>query len=146
MNRFMQLAYEEAMRGMNAGAGGPFGAVIVREGEVIATAHNSVLRTNDPTMHAEIAAIRAASAKLGRFDLSDCELYATCQPCPMCQGAIQWARLKKVYYGASAEDAAQGGFDDAVFHAVPPAMEVVDSDEMRGLFSLWLQKPDRQGY
>jgi guanine deaminase len=146
MNRFMKRAYDEAIKGMDAGAGGPFGAVVVRAGEVIATAHNSVLATNDPTMHAEIAAIRAASAKLGRFDLSDCELYATCQPCPMCQGAIQWARLKKVYYGASAEDAAKGGFDDAAFHANPPAMEVVDSDEMRELFSLWLGKSDRKTY
>ena len=88
MNPYMKLALEAAKQGMESNMGGPFGAVIVRNGEVIAVAHNEVLGTNDPTAHAEIVAIRKATAKLGRFDISDCEIYSTCEPCPMCLSAI----------------------------------------------------------
>ncbi len=90
MNEFMELAIKEAEKGIRANEGGPFGVVIVRNGEVIAQNHNQVLGTNDPTAHAEMNAIRDASKKLGTFDLSDCEIYSTCEPCPMCLGAIHW--------------------------------------------------------
>ena len=104
MNPYMQIAIEAAREGMESGAGGPFGAVIVKGGEVIAVAHNEVLATNDPTAHAEIVAIRKATAKLGRFDISDCTLYSTCEPCPMCLSAIHWAGIKKLYFGADRHD------------------------------------------
>ncbi|MCL2711564.1 MAG: nucleoside deaminase, partial [Planctomycetaceae bacterium] len=112
MDSFMQIAVEAARKGMAAGMGGPFGAVVVRDGEVVAVAHNEVLGTNDPTAHAEIVAIRKATATLGRFDLSDCTLYSTCEPCPMCLSAIHWAGIRTLYFGADRHDAAGGGFDD----------------------------------
>ena len=112
----MKIAYNEATEGMLANDGGPFGAVIVHGDKVITTAHNEVLKTNDPTAHAEINAIRKASEQLGRFDLSDCVLYCTCTPCPMCLGAIFWARIGTVYYGATEQDAARGGCDDLRFY------------------------------
>jgi guanine deaminase len=103
---FMQAAIEEAFRGMKADEGGPFGAVVVRQGKIIARAHNEVISTGDPTAHAEIQAIRKASQKLGKFDLSACVMYATCEPCPMCLGAIFWARIPRLYYVCSRADAA----------------------------------------
>lgn len=109
---FMQVAITEAITGVQTEEGGPFGAVVVKDGKIIARAHNQVVQFNDPTCHAEIQAIRKACASLGRFDLSDCELYTSCEPCPMCYGAIHWAKLTKVYVGALAEDAAASGFDD----------------------------------
>ena len=114
MNKFMETAVREARIGMESGDGGPFGAVIVNRetGEVVASTHNMVLCTNDPTMHAEVAAIRAATAKLGRFSLHDCEIYSSCMPCPMCLSAIMWAKIPTLYYGATAKDAAEAGFDD----------------------------------
>lgn len=152
MNRWMALAYDEAVEGMENNDGGPFGAVIVQDGEVIARAHNEVLRTNDPTAHAEILAIREASGKLGTFDLSGCVLYATCYPCPMCMGAILWARIPTVYYGATMEDAARGGFDDARFYAMIKHPETaldlrpLDSDTTGKLFTKWLEKSERVLY
>ncbi|MEA3330483.1 MAG: nucleoside deaminase [Campylobacterota bacterium] len=116
MNRWMKIAYNEAVDGMLAGDGGPFGAVIVRDEKVVATAHNEVLKTKDPTSHAELSVIRKASQKLDSFDLSGCVLYTTCMPCPMCLGAIFWARITTVYYGATEEDAARVGFDDKRFY------------------------------
>ena len=118
MNKFMKLALEEAIKGINEKAGGPFGAVIVRNGEVIAKAHNEVVSSHDPTAHAEVVAIRRASEKLGRFDLSDCEIYTTCEPCPMCYSATHWAKIKKMYYGATREDAANVGFDDEYLYKI----------------------------
>ncbi|VDP26451.1 unnamed protein product [Heligmosomoides polygyrus] len=112
----MQTALDEACSGVEAGDGGPFGAVVVRDGKVIATGHNMVLVSNDPTMHAEVTAIRNACKKLGTFDLSGCVLYTSCYPCPMCMGACLWARFDAIYYGASAEQAAEIGFDDKAFH------------------------------
>jgi guanine deaminase len=152
MNKWMEIACSEAVSGMEKNEGGPFGAVIVREGEIIARAHNEVLGTNDPTAHAEIAAIRLASASLGKFDLSDCVLYATCYPCPMCMGAIFWARIPTVYYASSMEDAAEGGFDDRVFYTMIRTPETaidlrpLDSKEGKTLFSRWLEKSDRTLY
>lgn len=113
---FMRDAVEASRDGVERRDGGPFGAVIVRNGEVIARAWNRVIRDQDPTAHAEVNAIRAACRVLGRFHLGDCELYTSCEPCPMCLGAIYWARLKTVYYAATRDDAAAIGFSDAVIY------------------------------
>lgn len=107
MRRAIALSRESV-----SGGGGPFGAVIVKDGNVIAEAHNSVTSDNDPTAHAEVNAIRKASAKLGTFDLTGCELYTSCEPCPMCLGAIYWAHISRLYYSSTREDAAMAGFDD----------------------------------
>lgn len=112
MHDFMRKAITESRINLTSGQGGPFGAIIVRGDTVIAQAHNLVLETNDPTMHAEIAAIRIATQKLGTFDLSDCELYTSCEPCPMCLSAMMWAKIKRFYYGNTRSDAAKIGFDD----------------------------------
>lgn len=116
--RFLGLAIAEAVRGAQAGQGGPFGAVVVKDGAVIATAANAVVANNDPTAHAEVQAIRTACAALGCFRLDGCDVYASCEPCPMCLGAILWARPRAVYFAATRGDAAAAGFDDAVFYAV----------------------------
>jgi guanine deaminase len=148
----MKIAYNEATEGMLANDGGPFGAVIIHSGKVIAAAHNEVLKTNDPTAHAEILAIRQASKELGRFDLSECILYVTCKPCPMCLGAIYWARIGTVYYGATEEDAARGGFDDQRFyqmihnHNSDVVLKQIDEEANSKLFDQWLEKEDRQIY
>lgn len=152
MNRWMAAACDEALKGMDTNEGGPFGAAIVRKGEIIATAHNEVLVTNDPTAHAEINAIRKASEKLSTYDLSECVLYTTCYPCPMCMGAIFWARIPTVYYASSMEDAEEGGFDDKVFYAMianpQTAIDLhpLDREEGKKLFSHWLEKSDRTLY
>ncbi|MBI5635783.1 nucleoside deaminase [Candidatus Micrarchaeota archaeon] len=112
MNKFIAIANKEASLGMNAGHGGPFGAVVVKGNKIISKAHNMVVKSKDPTEHAEIAAIRMASRKLGRFDLRDCEIYSSCFPCPMCFAAIRWAKIGKIFFGATASDAAKIGFDD----------------------------------
>ena len=108
---FMALAVELAARNVAAG-GGPFGAVVAKDGRVVAQGANAVTLTNDPTAHAEIVAIRAACAALGTFGLEGCEVYCSCEPCPMCLGALYWARPAAVYYGATSADAADAGFDD----------------------------------
>lgn len=112
----MQLAIEKSHVGMRNYKGGPFGAVIVKDGEIISTAHNEVTSTNDPTAHAETVAIRRACEKLGTYHLEGCEIYCSCEPCPMCMGAIYWARIEKVYYACTREDAAQIGFDDSFIY------------------------------
>lgn len=109
---YMKIAVDEAIEGLEKKEGGPFGAVIVKDDKIISRGHNMVLQTNDPTAHAEITCIRKACAKLGTFDLSDCTIYSTCEPCPMCYGAIHWAKLNICYYGATAKDAENGGFSD----------------------------------
>lgn len=152
MDKWMRLACDEAIRGMEADEGGPFGAVIVRKNELIAASHNRVLATNDPTAHAEVNAIRAASAVLGRYDLSDCTLYTTCYPCPMCMGAILWARIPTIYFGATESDAAEGGFDDERFHSLmrdPHTvldLRPIDTEATKALFSRWLAKENRRIY
>ena len=155
MNNYMQLAIEEGFKNIQSGDGGPFGAVIVRDGEVIARAHNKVLLTNDPTMHAEIAAIRLACERLGRFDLPDCEIYSTCQPCPMCMGAIFWAKIPRLYYGALDSEADAIGFSDkfiydairADFHGQDSLdIEIIDREACLALFRTWENKPDRKMY
>lgn len=116
MDPFMKKAIEEAYVGINSKDGEPFGAIIVKDGKVIATGHNEVVANHDPTAHAEIVAIRKASFMLERFDLSDCSLYTTCEPCPMCLGAIYWAKIPTVYYGTTRYDAANIGFDDNLLY------------------------------
>ncbi|WP_439883126.1 nucleoside deaminase [Pontibacter sp. MBLB2868] len=113
---FMLEAIRLSLTKMKEGYGGPFGAVIVYQGEIIARGFNRVLETNDPTTHAEVDAIRKASEAMGCSELTECELYTSCEPCPMCLGAIYWAKLKKVYYGNTHQDAAAIGFDDAFIY------------------------------
>ena len=115
---FMKAAAQEALEGVKYGHGGPFGAVIVKDNRIIARAHNEVIKNNAPTDHAEMNAIRSAAKMLGRFDLSDCILYTSCEPCPMCFSAIHWAKIEKVYYGCTREDAARVGFDDKYIYDV----------------------------
>ncbi len=113
--KFMQRAIELSIDNIDKG-GGPFGAVIVRNGQIIAEAGNSVTNDNDPTAHAEVNAIRKASKQLQSFDLSDCEIYTSCEPCPMCLGAIYWSGIKTVYYGNTKQDAASINFDDSFIY------------------------------
>ena len=112
----MQRAIDAAVHNVRSGAGGPFGAVIARGGEVLSIGVNSVTSTNDPTAHAEIVAIRHACRALSTFDLTGCEIYTSCEPCPMCMAAIYWARLDRVYFGATAADAAAAQFDDSFIY------------------------------
>ena len=151
---FLVLAFEVAVQGVESGAGGPFGAVVVRGDDVLASAHNQVVTTNDPTAHAEIGAIRAACAVLNSFQLDDCELYASCEPCPMCLGAIYWARPRAVFFSATRDDAAQAGFDDAFVYdeiALPAEartlpMRRVAHPEAAAPFAAWAARPDRVEY
>ncbi len=110
---WMQLAIRLAVENVTSGKGGPFGAVVVKNGEVIATGVNRVTADNDPTAHAEVNAIREACRALGTFQLPGCVLYTSCEPCPMCLGAVYWVRLDSVYYGTTCHDAAKAGFDDS---------------------------------
>ena len=150
----MKIAIEEALNGMNCNEGGPFGAVIVRNGEIISRAHNEVVNTNDPTAHAEVTALRKASKILGRFDLSDCEIYSSCEPCPMCFAAIHWAKIKKLYYGSTRADAANIDFDDQYIYDVIKGtaselqVEVlqIDREECLEPFVEWKTKMDRVQY
>ena len=112
MNKYMEIAKDLANQNLKTNAGGPFGACIVKEGKIIGKGSNHVLANNDPTAHAEIMAIRDACRNINSYDLSDCELYTSCYPCPMCLSAIIWANIKKVYYGNTKEDAADIGFRD----------------------------------
>ena len=112
MTQFMLRAINSASQGIKLNSGGPFGACIVKNSKVLAVAHNQVLKNQDPTCHAEIQAIRAASKKLKSFDLSGCEIYSTTEPCPMCFSAIHWARISKVIYGTSISDVARRGFNE----------------------------------
>ena len=148
----MKIAFNEAKKGMLANDGGPFGAVITNGDKVIARAHNEVLKTNDPTAHAEMLAIRRASEQLRRFDLSDCIIYTTCMPCPMCLGAIFWAGIGTVYYGATEYDAARVGFGDQRCYAMMCGdqqalnLRQIDHEANAGLFDQWLKKADRTMY
>lgn len=116
MNDFMKLAVEEAEKGIASNEGGPFGCVIVKNGEVVGKGHNQVVKNNDPTCHGEMMAIRDACRKTRNFDLSGCELYTTGEPCPMCFGAILWANISKVFYGCNIKDTEKIGFRDRRFY------------------------------
>ena len=115
--KYMLEAIKKAEENILTGTGGPFGAVVVRDGKIIAAVGNRVTSTNDPTAHAEVVAIREACKELDTFDLSGCEIYASCEPCPMCLGAIMWARIDKLYYAADRFDASRAGFDDELFYS-----------------------------
>jgi tRNA(Arg) A34 adenosine deaminase TadA len=130
---FMKRAIELARRGIQSGDGGPFGAVVVRDGKIIGEGWNRVIRTNDPTAHGEISAIRDACGRLGTFSLEGCEIHTTGQPCPMCLGAIQWARISRIFFGFRIEDAAEIGFDDREFFrqmALSPAERAIPAQEI----------------
>lgn len=151
---FMRRAIALSRERMQAGEGGPFGAVVVKDGVIVGEGWNQVLGTNDPTAHAEIVAIRAACARLGTFDLQSCDVYTTCEPCPMCLAAILWARIGRMYYANTRDDAAAIGFDDESFYrevALPlhgralPAERLL-AEEARAVFTEWLAKPDRVSY
>ena len=134
--------------------GGPFGAVIVKDGKIVATGVNRVTANNDPTAHAEVSAIRAACTKLGTFDLSGCVLYTSCEPCPMCLGAIYWAHIDKIYYGANQHDAAAVDFDDSFIYReldLEPnkrskPVENILHDEAQAPFNEWRAKTDKIEY
>lgn len=147
MNKFMKQAIKESKKGMLKNHGGPFGAVIVKDGEVISSSHNQVLKTNDPTSHAEINAIRKASQKLQSYDLSGCDIYTSCMPCPMCLGAIKWANISNIYYGATSEDADKIGFRDLVFYEDKDQTLInIDRKEALKVFRLWSEKEDKKLY
>jgi guanine deaminase len=142
---FLQQAIDLATKNVTSGRGGPFGAVIVRAGEIVATGVNLVTATNDPTAHAEITAIRRAAAELGTFSLAGCELYSSCEPCPMCLAACYWSRVEAIFFGNSAADAARVGFDDAKLYrevALPlsdrslPISQVLGPDAWKS-FAAW---------
>ncbi len=150
MARAIQLAIENA----RSGQGGPFGALVVRDGSGIAEGVNRVASTNDPTAHAEVLAIRQACQKLGLFELKTCELYTSCEPCPMCLGAIYWARLSRVYFGSFAADASKAGFDDSFIYreiAQPHAQRGIPMiqmmrEEALAAFLAWQEKPNKIPY
>ncbi len=152
--RFMQMAIELARQGMENGIGGPFGAVVVQNGQAIGWGCNSVTSTLDPTAHAEIVAIRKACQTIGSFSLEGCELYSSCEPCPMCLTAAYWARLKVIYFAADRNDAREAGFDDEFFYQqinLPhherklPAYQFL-AESARKLFADWKEKPDKIRY
>ncbi len=153
-NSFMRRAIDLSIENVRSGRGGPFAAVIVKDGRIIAEGTNRVISTNDPTAHAEVVAIREACEALGTFQLDGCEFYTTCEPCPMCMGAIYWARPAKVFYANTAEDAAAIGFDDSFIAAqlsLPPAgrripMAQMMREEALEAFRAWERKPDRIPY
>ena len=150
----MRRAVELSAKRMRENAGGPFGAVVVKDGKVIAEGWNKVTSTNDPTAHAEVSAIRAACAKLGTFSLAGCEIYTSCEPCPMCLSAIYWARLDRIYFANSREDAAAIGFDDDfLYREVPKPIEErtiptmkLELPEAKAVFDEWERKPDKVAY
>lgn len=152
--RFLRRALARAVKNVETGNGGPFGAVIVRDGEVLAEAGNSVFSTNDPTAHAEVNAIRAACERLGAFHLEGCTLYTSSEPCPMCLAACYWAHLDRIFYAANAEDAARAGFDDAFLYrelALPAGERALAAEEMlreeaQAGFAAWDVSPYKQPY
>ena len=147
----MRRAIELSVRNVYSGNGGPFGAVVVKDDAIVGEGTNQVLATNDPSAHAEVVAIRAACQKLRTFQLSDCEVYTSCEPCPMCMGLIYWARPRIVYYANTADDAARIGFDDAfIYHelTLPSSqrsipMQQILREEAQSAFDAWQQKPDK---
>lgn len=152
--KFLDRAIELAEFGMEQNHGGPFGCVIVKDGAIIAEGHNRVTSDNDPTAHAEIVAIRKACDELNDFQLTDCDIYTSCEPCPMCIGAIYWARPNKVYYAASREDSAEAGFDDHFIYEelnVPPddrtiSMKSAERKKAIRVFEKWIKKEDKIDY
>jgi guanine deaminase len=153
-SEFMQRALSLALENVQSGRGGPFAALVVRDRKVIAAATNNVALAHDPTAHAEIVAIRQACQKLGEFHLAGCEIYASCEPCPMCLAAIYWSRLDRIYFAATAADAAKAGFDDSFIYqevCKPHAQRKIPMvqlmrEEALNPFRAWEQKPDKISY
>lgn len=151
---FMQQAIALAVENVRSGRGGPFAALVVRAGEILGRGTNLVTATNDPTAHAEMLAIREACQKIGSFELTGCDIYASCEPCPMCLGAIYWARPAKLYFAAHSGDAAKNGFDDSLIYAEinKPAAErripmaQLMREEALKVFREWERKPDKIPY
>jgi len=150
----MQIAVDLSRKGMQNGDGGPFGAIVVKGEEVVGKGWNQVLLLNDPTAHAEVVAIRDACKQLGTFQLHDCEIYTSCEPCPMCLGAIYWARPQRVYFANTKDDAAAIDFDDSFIYkeiAVPhsdkkiPFISFPDADALQ-VFREWKEKGDKTLY
>ncbi len=152
-NDFMRRAIELGVENVRQG-GGPFGAVIVRDGRIIATGVNRVTARHDPTAHAEVSAIRAACEQLGTHDLSGCDIYTSCEPCPMCLGAIYWAHIDRIFYGCNKDDAAQAGFDDSFIYKeleLPKNerskhIEELLPEEARATFRAWQEQADKTPY
>ena len=152
--RFLREAIRLSLEKMDAGEGGPFGALVVRDDRIVGTGWNRVTSTLDPTAHAEIVAIRDACARLGTFQLTGCDLYASCEPCPMCLAAIYWARVDRLFYAAAAEDAARAGFDDSWIAreiVLPPGERSLPTaqhlrQEALAAFQAWAKKEDRVEY
>lgn len=152
--RFMRRAIELSVENVRVRRGGPFGCVIVKSGEIIAEGWNEVTASNDPTAHAEVVAIRRACLKLQTFQLNDCDLYTSCEPCPMCLGAIYWARPRRIYYAGTHKDAAQAGFDDSFIYQemrVPvdqrqiPMTQLLNGEALAG-FQEWQKTADKITY
>ena len=160
MNQYMEIAKELSEENLKTHAGGPFGACIVKDGKIIGRGQNHVLSNNDPTAHAEIVAIRDACQNINSYDLSDCEIYTSCYPCPMCLSAIIWANIKKVYYGNTKEDAAKIGFrDDDIYNflnslnnnlndsnSLELKLECMDREETIKAFDEFLKSDDKTIY
>ncbi len=156
MNKYMKIAKELSEDNLKTNAGGPFGACIVKNGKIIGKGSNHVLSNNDPTAHAEIMAIRDACNNINSYDLSDCELYTSCYPCPMCLSAIIWANIKKVYYGNTKEDAENIGFRDIYIYnfikELPDVnnnilnLECIDREETIKIFDKFKEKRDKITY
>ncbi len=151
---FMRKAIQQASDGMNSGEGGPFGAIIVKDGKIVGRGNNKVTSTNDPTAHAEVVAIRDACKNLNTFQLDDCTIYTSCEPCPMCLGAIYWARPKRIVYACDKKDAAAIDFDDAFIYKeieLPIDKRSIKTEQLlrdEGLkvFKAWEQKTDKEEY
>ncbi len=152
--KFMRRAIELAQQGVDKDLGGPFGCVVVREGEIIGEGSNQVTSTNDPTAHAEVVAVRAACRKIDSFQLDGCSIYTSCEPCPMCLGAIYWARPARIFVAATREDAAGAGFDDDFFYTELEKsnderqlkMETLLREESQAVFRRWIEKPNKIEY
>jgi guanine deaminase len=153
-NSFMARAIQLSIENVLSGGGGPFGAVVVKDGEIISEGVNGVTESNDPTAHAEITAIRVACARLQSFELKGCEIYTSCEPCPMCLGAIYWARPDRIYFGNTAADAAKIGFDDSLIYremSEPlsgrriPTIQMMREEALEA-FRAWDEKRDKAPY
>ena len=151
---FIREAIKQADRGITNNEGGPFGAIVVKNGEIVGRGNNKVTSTNDPTAHAEMVAIRDACKNLNTFQLDDCVIYSSCEPCPMCLGAIYWARPKKLVFASSKEDASNAGFDDSlIYREIPLPIEkrMIETQQLlreegQFVFDKWIETEDKTKY
>lgn len=154
VTKYLDEAIQQARAGVHNGRGGPFGAVVVRDGAIVGRGCNGVTSLNDPTAHAEVMAIRDACRALGTYSLAGCEIYASCEPCPMCLAAIYWARLERLYFAAPSATAAKAGFDDEFIRRelqLPPGERSIVTEHVSHVdalapFIAWREKADRVGY